>query len=73
MLILKAVGLRSDPYNLLMNQWCVDVDMLPRIRFLDISMYLISTLGKYTKESLKAYELLVGACVLLPGMFLTYI
>lgn len=41
--------------------------------FPDIYMYLISMLGKYTKQSMKAYKLLAAASVLLPGIFLTQI
>ena len=54
---LKTVGLDSDPYDLPKNQWTTtDVSIWPDIDFGDIYMYLISSPGKYTQQSLKAWK-----------------
>lgn len=52
---LKAVGLDTDPYNPLKNQWSVGTDMWPGIRYLDIYKYLMLTTGEHTDQSLKVY------------------
>ena len=53
---LKSVGLDSDPYDIPKNQWSTDIHMWPEINFGDIYMYLISSPGKYTHESLEAWK-----------------
>ena len=60
MLKLKSVGLDSDPYDLPKNQWSTDINIWPEINFGDIYMYLISSPGKYTHESLEAWKSLVA-------------
>ena len=44
LLKLEAVGLDSDPYDLIMNQGSMGIASWAS----DIYIYLISTLGKYT-------------------------
>ena len=39
LLKLKAVGLNSDPYDLSINQWSMDIASWPEIVFLDIYTY----------------------------------
>ena len=56
LLTLKSVGLDSDPYDLPKNQWSTDINIWPEINFGDIYMYLISSSGKYTHESLEAWK-----------------
>ena len=56
MLKLKSVGLDSDPYDIPKNQWSTDIHMWPEINFGDIYMYLISSPGKHTHESLESWK-----------------
>ena len=54
---LKSVGLDSDPYDLPKNHWSTtDINMWPDINFGDIYMYLITSPGEYTQQSLQAWK-----------------
>ena len=56
LLKLKSVGLDSDPYDLPKKKCSTDINIWPEINFGDIYMYLISSPGKYTHESLEAWK-----------------
>ena len=42
-----------NPYEIVKNEWCDDVDLWPNVTYIDVGMYLLFSSSPYTAEQLK--------------------
>ena len=45
-----------DPYKIVKNEWCDDVDLWLNVTYIDVGMYLLFSSSPYTAEQLKNYK-----------------
>lgn len=48
-----SAGLKTDPYAISDSNWSNEPELIPKISWSDVMLYMVSTPSPYTKEAIK--------------------
>ena len=56
---ISSVGLNVDPYAIDSDKWSRNPEVLPKVKWSDVLLYMISTPSPYMKEAIKVDKLML--------------